>query len=186
MTPEPRRDFLKQCALAVGAVALYKIHFPLPLPLQPSPGLPLVPNVELQPLIAQVKRLVAATDYLGVPFSAADKAALGAADTSSERIQRIVDRACLFGVNINPESRVKVVRGPAQAELVQNGWRQFLVKVHNEAGTPAALRGTSPQAQPLAGSEPNEIPDRWLDLMTFDRQPLTETLSGPLLEYPTR
>src|SRR5262245_54920234 len=35
----------------------------------------------------------------------------------------------------------------------------------------------------LAGSPPEEIADRWLDLMTFDRQPLIETLSRLVLEY---
>ena len=40
------------------------------------PSLPVVRNVELQPLIAQVKRVIEATDYLGTPVSAADKQAL--------------------------------------------------------------------------------------------------------------
>src|SRR5436190_23322055 len=78
-----------------------------------SPTLPIVKNVELQPLVAQVRRVIEATDYLGSPLSAADKKTLEAAfkksdgDEASEAIQRVFDRYCLFGVNINPESRVK-------------------------------------------------------------------------------
>lgn len=75
------------------------------------------------------------------------------------------DRACLVGVHINPEMRVKVARGPARAELVVGGWRAFLVKVHNEAGTTAALRATA------SGG--------WVEVEMVDRTPL----SGQALEY---
>ena len=194
-----RRLFLKHAGVAASAIALPEV-----LRADPNgglanllvrrgggPELPLVRNVDLQPLIAQVKRVIAAMEYLGAPLAEGDRGALEGAfrlgDASSneagERIQRVLDRSCLVGVEINPEARVKVLTGPAAPELVQHGWRQFLVKVHNEAGSTAALRGASAQAQPLAGSPPEEIDDRWLDLMTFDRQPLTETLSGLVLEY---
>jgi len=169
--------------------------------------LPIVRDVELQPLIAQTKRVVEATDYLGVPFSAADKQALEAAfkqteaDKGSEAIQRVLDKYCLLGVNINPESRVKVAQGPAKPELVEKGWRQFLVKVHNEAGVTAELKGVSPNALSVhnspwrqtssdqqlrkrgAGPAAGEERDLWLDLQTFDSQPLRPTLGGLKLEY---
>src|SRR2546430_9075971 len=45
-----------------------------------------------------------------------------------EMIQQTLDPLCLMGVTINPESRVKVAMGPAAAELMENGWRQFLVR----------------------------------------------------------
>ncbi len=77
---------------------------------------------------------------------------------------------------------------------MQNGWRTFLVKVHNEAGVTAALRVSSPQAQkflrPSSGSpEPKQnisaadVRDRWLELAVLDKQPLLPTLSGLPLEY---
>src|SRR5438128_11121506 len=37
------------------------------------PTLPIVKNVELQPFVAQVRRVIEATDYLGSPLSAADR-----------------------------------------------------------------------------------------------------------------
>src|SRR5690606_41728770 len=53
---------------------------------------------------------------------------------SSDLIQEVLDKYCVAGVHINAESRVKVAEGPAKKELIQQGWRTFLVKVHNEAG----------------------------------------------------
>ena len=171
-----------------------------------SPSLPIVKNVELQPLVAQVRRVLEAADYLGSPLDAADRKALDAAfkksdaDEGSEAIQRVLDKHCLFGVNINPESRVKVAPGPAKPELVEKGWRQFLVKIHNEAGVTAELRTVSPNALSLfesgSASTPSDRAYRkrgesvqanpaelWLDLQMFNKQPLREQLSGLNLEY---
>jgi hypothetical protein len=58
----------------------------------------------------------------------------------------------LFGVNINPEMRVKVAVGEAKLELDELGWRVFLVKVANESGTTAPLKAVSPNAQRLFNS----------------------------------
>src|SRR5437879_1489992 len=86
--------------------------------------LPVVSDVEPQPFIAQVKRLIEASDYLGSPFNPPDKTALDVAMLPSNaaacaRIQAILDTHCLFGVTINPENRVKVAQGPASPELVE-------------------------------------------------------------------
>jgi hypothetical protein len=162
--------------------------------------LPLVSGVEAQPLKAQARRVAEALDFLGEPLSAAEQAALEKAlsdtnDTESvAAVQKVFDARCLAGVNINPESRVKVARGPAAAELVEQGWRVFLVKVHNEGGVTAALRATSPNAEPLhkrsTGSpdpattiKPEDVPNRWMDVEVFNRQPLLASLSGLAVEY---
>lgn len=151
--------------------------------------LPLVRNLELQPLAAQVARLQDALDYLGAPLSAAERGALAQALAlpdavrAAERVQAVLDARCLFGVNINPEMRVKVARGPAAAELDENGWRVFLVKVANESGTTAALKAESPNAERLFNSPPADVPHRWLELEMADGQPLAPTLSGFELEY---
>jgi hypothetical protein len=169
--------------------------------------LPVVRNVDLQPLSAQVKRLVESADMLGSPFSEADKQAVATAMAQSdsaagvEALQAVLDKYCLVSVDINPESRVKVAQGPAKPELLEKGWRQFLVKVQNEAGVTAPLRVVSPNAQSLFDGGASRTPsdryyrqgrgagagatasDLWLDLMSFDKQPLKETLSGLPLEY---
>lgn len=151
--------------------------------------LPLVTAVERQPLAAQVARLQEALDYLGAPLGADDRAALAAAAGLPDdaravaRYQEILDARCLFGININPEMRVKVARGPAGAELDEQGWRVFLVKVANESGTTAALKAESPNARRLHGSPAADVPNRWLDLAMFDGPPLAPTLSGLEVEY---
>src|ERR1044072_9756530 len=95
--------------------------------------LPIVSNVEFQPLAAQVERVAEALEMTGEPLPPAERQELRQAKTVQE-IQKILDRHCLAGININPESRVKVQEGPAKAELMEQGWRSFLIKVHNEAG----------------------------------------------------
>jgi hypothetical protein len=169
--------------------------------------LPLVDNVEWQPFTAQVKRLIDATDHLGSPFSVRTKRELEAAIKMKDvaaarvRIQQLLDPYCLIGVHINPEMRVKVATGDAKPELDEKGWRVFLVKVANESGTTAILRAISPNAVSLfeSGSSRTESDkyfrerrdqtkdlseaDLWLDLQTYDKQPLQPRLSGLDLEY---
>src|SRR5688572_18842299 len=76
-------------------------------------ALPIVKDIEAQPFVAQAKRLIEATDYLGVPFTVEDKRKIEAAIDRSdiEAIQNVLDAYCLFGVQINPEMRVKVAPG---------------------------------------------------------------------------
>ena len=151
--------------------------------------LPIVADVPMQPFVSQVTRLIAAAEYLGAPLPPAHQRELEVAFKMTNEasavtaIQRVLDCHCLVGVDINPQMRVKVAPGPATPELVEHGWRQFLVKVHNESGTTAVLRGISSQARRLAGAMPDELRHLWLDLQMFDSQPLTRTLSGLALEY---
>jgi hypothetical protein len=155
---------------------------------------------DLQPFLAEVRRVVEAMAYLGEPFSEAERTQIEAAANIADQkraiaeIQRIVDPRCLLTIRINPESRVSVVRGAAPPRLVEQGWRAFLMKVANEAGVTAALTAESPQARPVyrrgtslpmapASVLPADITDRWLALDTFVDKPLEPTLSGLDLEY---
>lgn len=159
-----------------------------------------VQAVEAQPLKAQTRRVVEALQYLGQPLSDAQLQQLERAwsekdaDAAVAQIQQALDSRCLVGVHINPESRVKVERGPAEAELDENGWKVYLVKVHNEGGVTAPLRALSRNALPpyrrSTGSKeppqnitPEDVANRWLDLAMFDANPLVKTLSGLALEY---
>jgi hypothetical protein len=163
-----------------------------------------VRQVELQPLAAQVRRLIEALDYLGAPLSAADRTRLekvvnGVETAQAVReIQSVLDQRSLLDVHINPESRVKVTQGAAKTELVQHGWRTFLVKVRNESGVTAQLQAESRNARPVYRPSntydatppslrnvitPGEVADRWLDLSLYNKQPLTPKLSGLELEY---
>jgi hypothetical protein len=156
--------------------------------------------VELQPLAAQAERVVQALEVAGSPLTEDQQAKLRTALASAdegvvvETIQRILDPLCLVGVTINPESRVTVQDGAAPQELMQQGWRTFLIKVHNQAGATAPLRCTSPNAEPMHDTWVNQaeppqtitqgdVVQRWLDVGTYDKPPLNERLSGQALEY---
>ena len=115
----------------------------LPACLVPSPAvaLPLVEGVEIQPLQAQARRIAQALELSGQPLSEEQQSRLEASlnETDAKKalaqIQALFDPMCLVGININAESRVKVERGDAPVELIQQGWRMFLIKVHNQAGS---------------------------------------------------
>lgn len=151
--------------------------------------LPIVESVERQPLVAQVKRVREALDHLGVPLRAADQKAFEAAIAASDdvqavkAIQAVLDSYCLLGVNVNSDTEMKILAGPAKKQLLEQGWSQFLVKVSNPKGLRGELSVASPEAQRLAGSPADDVPNRWLDLQMFNQQPLLPQLSGLALEY---
>jgi hypothetical protein len=152
-------------------------------------------KVERQPLAAQARRVADALALLGEPLSEADRKALqDAADVDA--IQDVLDRRCLAGVRIRPGSEIKIEAqaGPARPQLAEQGWRVFLVKVHNEAGLDKVqLTAASPNALPLSRhstGKPDpkvvsvgEVGKRFLDLMMYGGQPLVRDLSGLELEY---
>ncbi len=162
--------------------------------------LPVIIDVEAQPLAAQAKRVAQALELAGAPLtpevSKALDLAIGENDPRHrvERIQAVLDPLVLVMVTINAESRVSAVAGPSKPELVQQGWRAFLVKVHNEAGITPPLRVTSPNASPMlrkstsaASPKPPissiELENRWMELALFEAQPMTNRLSGLSVEY---
>jgi len=156
-----------------------------PPPALHAATLPVVRQVEWQPFSAQVKRVVEALDYLGTPFTALERRAIDAAIAQQDayRLQQALDVRCLFGVHINPEMRVKVQQGAAAADLMEQGWRVFLVKVENDSGTTAKLSLESANFKRLHGSPQKEVADRWADGEMFDKQPMRETLGGLPVEY---
>ena len=185
---------------AMATMAL--VFIPLvPLPLTAA-TLPLVNGVEWQPLEAQARRVVEAAEFIGEPFTREQRDAVEAAirEKDAAKLQKAFDERCLFGVHINPEMRVKVQQGPAKPELMEQGWRSFLVKVHNESGSTAALQTASPNALTLwerdarrdstpsgqlfrRADAPADPSNLWLDLSMYDKQPLKDTLGGLPLEY---
>ena len=159
--------------------------------------------VEGQPLGANIERLLDALDSLGAPVAPALRRDLVAAAQArdADRLQQLLDDRVLVVVHINPETRVKVDRGPAAAVLQQAGYTPVIVKILNESrGTPR-LRIGSPQAGPvyagmtrLAGERMQQQHlrenenvegrgDRFLDLEMFTSPPMTPTLSGLDVEY---
>ena len=158
------------------------------------------PQVPLQPLAQQVRRLETALKFLGEPLSQEDHQAINAAVASTDEanavttLQRILDRRVLAVVHINPESRVKVEAGAARPELIEGGTRVFLVKVINEAGVTAPLTVSSPnggRVYVVADNSPeprmtltNEtVRDRWADISIYTQPPMRARLSGLAVGY---
>ncbi len=164
--------------------------------------LPAVTGVEPQPLLAQAIRLNEALTFLGSRLQPEDEQRLLALrDHAADQelvaaIQAILDLYCIAMVDINPEARVKVRRGPARLELIQGGWKSFLVKIKNQAEVRAALEVESPNAEPVFHKSsnkkqaekanilsPGDVDNRFLELAFYRRRPLQPILSGLRLEY---
>lgn len=161
---------------------------------------PPVVDVDLQPFAAQARRVVQALDLVGAPLDKTQRESLERAYSATDatdgvrQIQAVFDPLCLATVEINAESRVKVVAGPAAKKLIQQGWRAFLVEVRNDAGIHSLLRVSSPNAlrmqvpssgspEPKSQIQAGQLRDRWLDIDFFDRPPLSSSLSGLRLEF---
>ena len=160
-------------------------------------------EVEAQPLAANIDRLIRALDYLGASLPVDVQATLRRAGQAgdSKRLQEVLDRRVLLSVHINPEARVKAVRGPAVAALQQAGYTPILLKVVNEGGVTGRLRIGSPQSGPvydgmseLSGNRMQQQhlrenenvdrrTDRFLELEMFTAAPMTPALSGLQVEY---
>jgi hypothetical protein len=163
-----------------------------------SPGLaadiPIIGDVEGQPLAANVERLMKALDFLGRPMAAADVKELqkATADKDAKKIQELLDKQVLFAVTINPEARLKVAKGPGSAAIQQSGWTPVIVKVMNDSTVKKQLKIMSPQSGPVysgAGGQARDpkadpkIVERFLGLEIFTQPPMTDTLSGLKVEY---
>jgi len=157
-------------------------------------------EVDLQPLAQHVRRLEDALNYMGQPLpdevhrGINEAIAMRDEEAAVERIQELLDPFVLAVVDINPESRVKVLRGDAKAELVEQGTRLFLVKVYNHAGVTAELRAESPNSGPTwrrATNEPEpdmeitrtDVRERWAEITLYRRPPMSPKLSGLKVEY---
>lgn len=182
--------------IVAAAVAQHEHH---PTPVPPAAA---VSDIEPQPLLAHALRLSEALSFLGSSLRKEDEQELRELldkplrIKTSESIQRILDPYCLAVIDINPEARVKVMRGPAEARLMQHGWTSFLVKVKNDAGVTSKLQAESTHAMPAlhmssSGSRAKkenlltagQVANRFLEIQMFDSRPLSPGLSGLGLEY---
>ncbi|MEM6688748.1 MAG: CehA/McbA family metallohydrolase [Planctomycetota bacterium] len=145
-----------------------------------------VPN---QPLLAQVHRLSEALDVVGKPLSQEDLDRidkikdLDSSDDVLTQVQDILDPLCLVEVDVAHSGPPKVSMGKAIPNLLEQGWRTFLVKVINRHGRTGRLFVESPNARPLPYSPPDQVASRWMQISSFEGQPMRANLSGLALEY---
>lgn len=163
------------------------------------------PLPEAQPFYAATRRLLQALQAIGSPLQSDTMSRLNALlaatpnDTGIQQVVALLDAAALLQVTLNPEMRVTALRGAATAELLQSGWRTFLVRVNNHAGTTAHLGIRSPQGAPAGrrsslavegvhdftngAVDAAEARERWIAVDTYDAPPMLPSLSGLSLEY---
>lgn len=152
------------------------------------PKWPVVERVAAQPLLVQTNRLAEALDYIGNPLSAEQKPRLQALanepdeDKIARAIQTLLDSRCLAAVDIQNDE-LAVIPRPGEQEIIQQGWRSFLIKVRNRAGIRTRLNVESPQARSMPHAKQEDIESRWMGLAMFDGRPMQASLSGLELEY---
>jgi hypothetical protein len=163
---------------------------------------PEVVTVEVQPLKANVLRVAEALEFLGAPLPRGTVEAIERAGDAAA-VQKVLDPEVLLVVGVNPESRVKVSRGPAGAVLQQAGYTPVLVKVLNDSTVTRPLRISSPQSGPvyagvalLSLTRQNQLAlkddgdrdrdaraNRFLQVEMHTSPPMTAELSGLKVEY---
>jgi hypothetical protein len=155
---------------------------------QTGRALPQVKQVDAQPLLAQVARLGDALELVGSPLSPETRKALSKlaaeehAALVTARVQELLDPYCVAAVVVPTKGKLRVEKGQVP-ELIEQGWRTYLVKVCNHANVTSALRIDSPNARSVPNAPKEEVSQRWLGLSMFNGRPLTPQLSGLDLEY---
>ncbi len=145
--------------------------------------LPLVEDLAWGPLRDHGRQLLTRLEAAKVSLPAATIRELKAlldkepanADAAAAALQKLLDAHCLIGVTINPESRVKAVRGPLMLELPRGREVVVLIKVHNEGGVTHPLIVSGPELIVQDKAEAGQ----WLRATL----PSNEKLSGRGLEY---
>jgi hypothetical protein len=163
-------------------------------------------SVEPQPYFASVRRVIQAVGSLGAPLAAADAAritrlAAVPSPTNVRAAETILARYTLMRVRLNADGTVSTTSGDAPRELVEQGWRAFLVRVENPSARTIALTSISDAAidegtlsqQSQVNREPGlavgnfgapaDYARRWMGFKFFAAPPLAAALSGLALEY---
>lgn len=145
--------------------------------------LPLVEDVQTSSLRIQCEELLTIQQKLGAAGLDAAFAELSrylnAKPLDPVVLQRLLDEQCLIGISINPESRVKAIRGPAPAVLKRGKATLVLIKVQNDAGVTNDLRVSGPR-QVGTSTVPG---DGWLDVSIIAPTVHGGRLTGCRLEY---
>jgi hypothetical protein len=140
-------------------------------------------NVDPQPYFASVNRAVEALAGLGAPLTPDDTARIAALSLRNDRAaveaaERILGRYTLARLSIDPGGTPHVAPGEARRILVEQGWRMFLVRVENAAGTRDGFElvqgGYRTPGQMMPGT--NFLAQRAYLMDTLNKAPLIEKM----------
>ncbi len=156
-------------------------------PLAAETTLPVVEEIEWPPFRDHCRQLLKTLAETKTPLPAETVQAVRALldkkpddpQAAARAVQQLLDPHCLLAVDINPESRVKAMRGPAAPKLRQNDETLVLIKVHNDGGVTHQLRLRGPE---IIRPDKRDA-ERWLRAALVPQVPFGEKLSGRRLEY---
>jgi hypothetical protein len=163
-------------------------------------------TVEPQPYFASVRRVIQALRLVGAPLSPADEERITrlaeAPDPANvQAAEAILARYTLMRVRLSSDGSTLTTPGDSPRELVEQGWRSFLIRVENPDALTVALTSISDVAidegrliqQYAISREPGLAAGNFggpadyarlsLGFMFFTKPPLTPALSGLALEY---
>lgn len=164
-------------------------------------------GVAPQPYFAHILRLVRAMQLAGEPLSPTDLGRITASsrnptDAAVAQVEEILERYTLLKVVLDGRGAGQVSEGGAVRSLVEQGWRSFLVRVHNPNGLEQALQLTSTSAIAEGDlsthysmgtemsrailtrlQEPVDVGMKWLGSRFFTKKPAAPMLSGLQVEY---
>ena len=131
-----------------------------------------VEAMPIQPLLSQLHRVSEALEVIGAPLSAEQQGELNRIknlnpnekDLIISSVEAIFDPLCIAEVKIPESGAPQISAGSAPPNLLEQGWRTFLVKVINPHGNTGRLFVESPNARPLPHSPPEDVGSRWMQL----------------------
>lgn len=160
-----------------------------------------------QPLLGLFQRVAESLARAGEPLPAGElsrideSVAAGRLAEAAQDAVALLQTRVLLNASVTAEARVSVRRGLLKPQLVQGGWRLFLVRIDNPALVPGKLRGSSASAIPVNGLYPpgatpggsmgqqgapttrGDLSLRWLDLDVHDIAPLDAALEALPLDF---
>jgi hypothetical protein len=173
-------------------------------------------RVEPQSYFAHVERIMSALQALGEPFPTGhQKSLLSLAKSGTEediaRAEEILHQYTLAYVQLEKDGTARTRPGRARRELVEQGWRCFLVRIENPFGVHSSIDlqtgfEASPRDSGVITSEGSvmsrlgsgndaasngrgyrravaELSRSWMGYSFFTSKPLASALSGLGLEY---
>lgn len=146
-------------------------------------------SVPTQPLLSHAHRLSEALEVVGAPLNRESLDSLSAikslsnAEDVSKAVQELFDPLCLTVVDVPSSGPPQITALHKSPTLMEQGWRTFLVKVINRTGRTGRLLIESPNAKPLPHSPAEDVASRWMQISSFEGQPMRANLSGLALEY---
>lgn len=100
--------------------------------------------VDPQPYFANVKRALEALEKLGAPVAANDVRQIGGLARQNDAAavsaaEEILGRYTLATLSVGPNDATHIVAGGAPRQLIEQGWRMFLVRVENPSAKTDSL-----------------------------------------------